>query len=97
MIETAKALGPIDAVVAHSYGCTAAIVALAQGLEARGAVMIASPIPRTRERPPCPDREVDAPPDQCSSDEALALRAEGEEKRREQVEAMLRAMTILWP
>jgi pimeloyl-ACP methyl ester carboxylesterase len=89
--ETAKALGPIDAVVGHSYGCTASMIALAQGLEVRGAVMIASPIPRVGERRRRPDREDEAPPEVV--ERALAMRAEGEDKRRAQVEAMLRAMT----
>jgi pimeloyl-ACP methyl ester carboxylesterase len=92
VLETAKALGPIDAVVGHSYGCTAAMIALAQGLQARGAVMIASPIPRMGEHRRRLDREEDAPPEVV--ERALALRAAGEGKRREQVEAMLRGMTV---
>jgi pimeloyl-ACP methyl ester carboxylesterase len=89
--EVANALGPIDAVVGHSYGCTAAMIALMQGLEAHRAVMIASPVPRTRERRR-PEREYDAPPEVV--DRALAMRAEGEDQRREQIEDMLRAMTV---
>jgi pimeloyl-ACP methyl ester carboxylesterase len=42
----AAALGPIDAVVGHSFGCVALLNALDDGLEARRAVMIASPLPR---------------------------------------------------
>ncbi|HET9161257.1 MAG TPA: alpha/beta hydrolase [Caulobacteraceae bacterium] len=89
--EAAKALGPIDAVVGHSYGCTASIVALAQGLDAARAVMIASPIPRTGPRRRHPDREDDAPPEVV--ERALQLRAEGEDARRQQVEEMIGAMT----
>jgi pimeloyl-ACP methyl ester carboxylesterase len=87
----AEALGPIDAVVGHSYGCTAAMIALIQGLEARRAVMIASPVPRTRERRR-PEQEYEAPTEVV--DRALAMRAEGEDQRRQQVEDMLRAMTV---
>jgi pimeloyl-ACP methyl ester carboxylesterase len=89
--EAAKALGPIDAVVGHSYGCTASIVALARGLDAARAVMIASPIPRTGPRRRHPDREQDAPPEVV--ERALDLRAEGEEARVQQVEALLTSMT----
>jgi pimeloyl-ACP methyl ester carboxylesterase len=90
--ETAKALGPIEAIVGHSYGCTAAMIALAQGLEARRAVMIASPVPRTRPSRRGEQDFEDVPPEVLQR--ALAIRAEGEEKRRVQVEDMLRAMTI---
>jgi pimeloyl-ACP methyl ester carboxylesterase len=89
--ETASTLGPVEAVIAHSYGCTAAIVALAQGLQAARAVMIASPIPRTGQRRRHAEREQDAPPEVV--ERALELRAEGEEARREQVEAMIAAMS----
>jgi pimeloyl-ACP methyl ester carboxylesterase len=46
-IAVAEALGPIDSVVAHSFGCPASIYALAHGLKAERAVLIASPVPRT--------------------------------------------------
>lgn len=48
----ADQLGPIDAVVGHSFGCAALIYALGHGLEADKAVMIATPVPRTRPRRP---------------------------------------------
>jgi pimeloyl-ACP methyl ester carboxylesterase len=92
VLETAKALGPIEAIVGHSYGCTASMIALAQGLEARRAVMIASPTPRTRPSRRGEQEFEDVPPQVLAR--ALAIRAEGEEERREQVETMLRAMTI---
>jgi pimeloyl-ACP methyl ester carboxylesterase len=44
----AAAFGPIDAVIGHSFGCVAAIMALDTGLEVRRAVLIASPIPKNR-------------------------------------------------
>jgi pimeloyl-ACP methyl ester carboxylesterase len=92
VLETAKALGPIDAVVGHSYGCTAAMIALRLGLAARGAVMIASPIPRVGERRVRRDREDDAPPEVVAR--ALEMRAADEEKRREQGEALVRGMSL---
>jgi pimeloyl-ACP methyl ester carboxylesterase len=46
----AKALGPIDSVVAHSFGCPASLYALSHGLNVGYAVLIASPFPRTKER-----------------------------------------------
>ena len=46
VIAVAAALGPIDTLVAHSYGCPASILALSKGLKVDRAVMIASPIPR---------------------------------------------------
>ena len=46
----AQALGPIDTLVAHSFGCPTSILALSQGLAVDRAVMIASPVPRTGDR-----------------------------------------------
>jgi pimeloyl-ACP methyl ester carboxylesterase len=46
-VAVAEALGPIDSVVAHSFGCPSSIYALAHGLKAERAVLIASPVPRT--------------------------------------------------
>lgn len=89
--ETAKALGPIEAVVGHSFGCVAAIIALAQGLDVKRAVLIASPAPRTRERRR-PDRESDAPAEVV--ERAMALRAEGEEERRAQMEGIIASMSV---
>jgi pimeloyl-ACP methyl ester carboxylesterase len=90
--EVAKALGPIDAVVGHSYGCTAAIIALARGVEARRAVMIASPVPRTGPHRRHPDREQDAPPEVL--ERAFAIRAEDEDRRRQQIEDLIAGMTV---
>ncbi|MET0182343.1 MAG: alpha/beta fold hydrolase [Caulobacterales bacterium] len=42
----AEQLGPISAIVAHSFGCAAAAWALAQGLDVDRVVMISSPAPR---------------------------------------------------
>jgi pimeloyl-ACP methyl ester carboxylesterase len=67
-----------------------AVVALAQGLQAARAVMIASPIPRTGQRRRHAEREQDAPPEVV--ERALELRAEGEEARRQEGEAMIAAM-----
>ena len=50
VLAVAEAFGPIDSVVAHSFGCPATIWALAHGLNAPRAVMIASPTPRTETR-----------------------------------------------
>jgi len=90
--EVAKALGPIDAIVGHSFGCTAAIVALARGLEAARAVMIASPVPRTGPHRRHPDRELDAPREVV--ERAFAIRAEGEERRKQQIEELIAGMTV---
>jgi pimeloyl-ACP methyl ester carboxylesterase len=46
-VAVAEALGPIDSVVAHSFGCPTSIQALANGLNVDRAVLIASPVPRT--------------------------------------------------
>jgi pimeloyl-ACP methyl ester carboxylesterase len=47
-LAVAKALGPIDSVVGHSFGCGVAIYALAHGLDVPRAVLIATPVPRTK-------------------------------------------------
>ena len=90
VLEAGRALGPIDAIVGHSFGCSATMMALAMGLEAPRAVMIASPVPRTRPRRP-PENTFGAPPEVV--ERALALRDQGEDKRRRQVEATLKSMT----
>jgi pimeloyl-ACP methyl ester carboxylesterase len=48
VMAVAAALGPIDSVVAHSFGCPTSIYALAKGLGADRAVLIGSPVPRTK-------------------------------------------------
>jgi pimeloyl-ACP methyl ester carboxylesterase len=50
VVAVAKALGPIDSIVGHSFGCPASIYALSHGLSVNRAVMIASPMPRTKGR-----------------------------------------------
>jgi pimeloyl-ACP methyl ester carboxylesterase len=50
LLAVAEALGPIDSVVGHSFGCPSAIWALAHGLDVPRAVMIASPVPRSKAR-----------------------------------------------
>lgn len=46
----AEALGPVDAVVAHSFGCPVIVRAMAQGLHAERAVLIAAAVPRRSRR-----------------------------------------------
>ncbi len=48
VVAVAKALGPIDSIVGHSFGCPASIYALSHGLTVNRAVMISSPMPRTK-------------------------------------------------
>jgi len=50
VVAVAKALGPIDSIVGHSFGCPASIYALSHGLSVNKAVMISSPMPRTKGR-----------------------------------------------
>lgn len=45
ILAVAKEFGPIEAVVAHSFGCPATIGAMQSGLEVARAVLIATPIP----------------------------------------------------
>ena len=46
--KLAIAARAVDSVVAHSFGCPTTIYALANGLEADRAVLIGSPVPRTK-------------------------------------------------
>lgn len=46
----AAALGPIEAVVGHSFGCAVSIQAIAGGLDVRRAVFIATPVPKPGNR-----------------------------------------------
>lgn len=41
-----EAFGPVDAVVAHSFGCAVSVMAMRDGLAARRAVLIAGNLPR---------------------------------------------------
>jgi pimeloyl-ACP methyl ester carboxylesterase len=50
VLAVAEAFGPIDSIVAHSFGCPASIWALAHGLSVPRAVMIGSPVPRSKAR-----------------------------------------------
>jgi pimeloyl-ACP methyl ester carboxylesterase len=50
VMAVAGALGPVEAVIGHSFGCVAFAAALDAGLAVERAVLIASPIPRTRGR-----------------------------------------------
>ena len=50
VLAVAEAFGPIDSVVAHSFGCPSTIWALAHGLDVPRAVLIASPVPRGKAR-----------------------------------------------
>jgi pimeloyl-ACP methyl ester carboxylesterase len=47
-VAVAQALGPVDSVVAHSFGCPTTIYALGHGLDVPRAVLIGSPVPRTK-------------------------------------------------
>ena len=44
ILPLGRRLGPVHAVIAHSFGATATVLALAQGLGARRAVLIAPPV-----------------------------------------------------
>jgi pimeloyl-ACP methyl ester carboxylesterase len=44
ILHLGRRVGPIHAVIAHSFGATATVLALAQGLAARRAVLIAPPV-----------------------------------------------------
>ena len=48
LIAVAEALGPIDSLVAHSFGCPVSVRAMAEGLKAERAVLIATPMPSAR-------------------------------------------------
>jgi len=50
VLAVAEAFGPIDSIVAHSFGCPASIWAMANGLNVPRAVMIGTPQPRSKER-----------------------------------------------
>jgi len=47
-VAVARALGPVDSIVGHSFGCPTSLYALGHGLDVPRAVMIASPVPRTK-------------------------------------------------
>lgn len=86
----ADALGPIDAVIGHSFGCLAAIMAIAMGLQVSHAVLIATPVPRTRART---ELRVDFEAPEAVYRRALEISAEGEGERVERLERTVRGMT----
>jgi len=66
----AQSLGPIEAMIGHSYGCPAIVHALAQGAKTERIVLIASPIPRTRPRRPL-ELEIEVAPEVLARAEML--------------------------
>ena len=46
----AEAQGPIDSIVAHSFGCPVSMEAMTQGLDIKRVALIATPIPRMSQR-----------------------------------------------
>jgi pimeloyl-ACP methyl ester carboxylesterase len=56
-----EAFGPVEAVIGHSFGCVALTQAMSFGLQASHAVMIASPIPKTRAKMLDREKERGAP------------------------------------
>ena len=83
-------LGPIEAVIGHSYGCGAIIHALSHGVQVRKAVLIASPVPRTRPRKPLEGVEDYDPAVVARAEELRQARAVGQTER---IEAAIAAMT----
>lgn len=90
LVSLAEALGPIEAIVGHSYGCRVGIEAMAKGLSPAKAVMIASPVPRLRPRKP---REPDFEVDPRVYARAREIHAEGEAETAEAIEKAIRSMT----
>lgn len=75
-LAVAKALGPVDSVVGHSFGCGVAIHALAHGLDVPRAVLIASPVPRTKPYDRFSDKWVQEQVDEGQDPEVAARAAE---------------------
>lgn len=48
VLAVGEAVGPVDAVVGHSFGCPVSMLAMKRGLPARRAALIAAAIPRRR-------------------------------------------------
>jgi pimeloyl-ACP methyl ester carboxylesterase len=48
LLAVAEQVGPVDAVVGHSFGCPVSILAMKRGLPARRAAMLAAAIPARR-------------------------------------------------
>ncbi len=88
VIAAAQTLGPIEAVIGHSYGCGAIIHALSHGLRVSKAVLIASPLPRTRPRKPL---EVEAEPEVIAR--AEEIRQARAANQTEKIEAAIAGMT----
>jgi len=66
----AKTLGPIEAMIGHSFGCPAIVHALAQGASAERVVLIATPMPRTQPRRPL-ELEIPVAPEVLARAEEL--------------------------
>lgn len=90
VLKVAETLGPFDAVVGHSFGCLVSIIALAKGLKVDRAVLIASPVPRTRPRT---ELRIDVEVSEAVYARALAISKVGEEERTEKLERSIRSMT----
>ena len=46
----AKEFGPVDSIVAHSFGCPASVLAMANGMPVERVVLVAAPIPNSPSR-----------------------------------------------
>lgn len=71
MMAVAKALGPVDAIAAHSIGCWATALAICEGLNADRVVLMAAPFGPTAERWRRAALKLDFPAE--IGDRALAL------------------------
>jgi pimeloyl-ACP methyl ester carboxylesterase len=101
LLAIAEAMGPIDSIVAHSFGCHASLYAMAHGLQVHRAVMIGSPVPFTkapdsdRPRPPWVQRQIERGADPQVAQRADELRRQRQDESgvTEKVEATIAAMT----
>ena len=88
----AEALGPIDSVVGHSFGCVASLQAVSSGLTVDRAVLIASPLGR-RDPARAVERFIERGVDPDVATRAGALMAERQTEPPFDIEAAAAKMT----
>jgi pimeloyl-ACP methyl ester carboxylesterase len=88
----AEACGPIDSIVAHSYGCPVSMQAMSDGLSVKRVALIATPIPKMSQRWERAERKG-VPPDVIERAQAIHAARQADAPPAYDMEAAAEQMT----
>lgn len=88
----AEACGPVDSIVAHSYGCPVSMQAMTDGLAVKRVALIATPIPKMSQRWERAERKG-VPPEVIERAQALLAARQAAEPPAYDMEAAAEQMT----